>query len=121
MGGSSVWGSSSKISIASSFLTLVFRALPVVAFLPLTAFFPPCVMVDAVVIALSSWSAEMSAVDARSDAVVATVATDCTESREALEVLAALARPFFGAGYRLIKTKNGQPGSRLLCSSLEFC
>lgn len=64
--------------------------------------------------ALSSWSAVMSAAEARSDTLVATVVTDCTESRDALEALAALVRlGFFGGGYWLMRTKNGQVGSRL--------
>jgi hypothetical protein len=76
-------------------------------------------MVDAVVMALSSWSAVMSAVEARSDAEVATVATDWMDSREALEVLAPLALPFLGAGFWLMRAKKGQAGARLWCSSLE--
>lgn len=111
-GGSGMWsGSSSKISTASSFLALVFRGLAVVVFLALVDFFPPCVMVDAVVMTLSSWLAVMSARDWWS---VATVATDWPESREAFEALAVLvALAFLGGGSCDLRMKKGQSEERL--------
>ena len=110
--------SSSTTSMVSSFLALVLLAFVVFAFFARPFLVPPTVIVEAVVITVSSWPADVvSAIEGASDIIVA---CDWVESREALDPRAAFERPFFLVPLNSsMRAKRGQLGDLFRCSSLQ--